>query len=63
MLGVLTFIIGTLAAMFPRNLPSAILKESVASILDIAQGIEREEEAGEEKQDGFIKLVHHFNKN
>lgn len=52
-LGLLTFIVGTLAAMFPKNLPSALLKQSVASILDIAQGIERETEyKANDKNDG-----------
>lgn len=57
-LGVLTFIIGTLVAMFPRNLPSAILRETVASILDIVQGIEREEENEHNKlkSDGHKQL-------
>lgn len=41
--------------MFPKNLPSAILNESVASILDIAQGIEREEEEDDAQTDNGSK--------
>lgn len=50
--------------MFPKNLPTAILKDSVASILDIAQGIEREEDNDANKQsDGFWTTFYRLLKN
>lgn len=50
---VLTFLIffgGVAVAMFPKRLPSGMLKDAVHSILALASGTEREEENEEEER-------------
>ncbi|XP_018326963.1 solute carrier organic anion transporter family member 2A1-like [Agrilus planipennis] len=54
-MSIFLFISGTLIAMFPKSLPSVLLKKAVASILDVANGVEPAEET--EADDGFFKTI------
>lgn len=58
----MVFISGTLIAMFPKNMPSVLMKTMSASIVDLASGYEVTKQ-GTKKVDGFFKTIWRLLKN
>lgn len=58
----MVFLSGTLIAMFPKNMPSILMKTISASIVDLASGYEVTNRKNE-KVDGFFKTIWRLLKN